>query len=64
MTPRWTLPEDARLREMVSDGLDYVAIAREIGRSVPACRQRGSFLGLRIDPATVGASAAARGRAS
>ena len=42
--PRWTLLEDARLRELKADGLGEAAIAEVLGKTSAAVRNRMSRL--------------------
>lgn len=44
----WTPEDDARLRTMVEEGIEYRAMGRKLGRSEYACRSRSHFLGCRL----------------
>jgi hypothetical protein len=45
---RWTVDEEARLRQLVGEGLRAEEIGRRLGRTVSAVWERSQLMGLRL----------------
>ena len=60
MRSSWTEQDDARLRELLEQGLSYWEVGEAMGRSKNSCIGRGHRLGLmtRTDPAVIDAKRA------
>jgi hypothetical protein len=47
----WTPAEDAELTQLAEQGINRVAIARQLNRSLGAIERRAARLGVRLPPA-------------